>query len=57
MRILWLTLVLAGCAARPSIGDRFDSIDQQLSGLRQQLHVQEQMIAELKAQLAPRPVR
>ena len=59
MRIIWLTLSLslAGCGAHATIADRFDSVDQQLDGLRERLHMQEQMIAELKAMIGAKPIK
>ena len=45
------SLALLGCAARKSIGDRFDSVDQQLAALREQVQVQQQTIAQMRTML------
>ena len=47
-----LAVLLASCAHTTNVADRFDSVDQQLSGLREQLHIQQQMITELRKLLA-----
>lgn len=44
---LVLVILLAGCAHTTN-AERFDSVDQQFAGLREQIRIQQQMIAELR---------